>query len=170
MGKKEHHLGKVASDRLRGSKWKIGNGRSFSVFRYQWIPKVINRYGSHSIGGYFSDFKVADLYDPQSHRSRAQLISVVFWDDVEEPREGVPDELFCEAAKDGVFAVKSAYFLQFNDKYSAALDNERVIFNLWGKLWVWVSLLNFSHLFGRWFIISWLSLFGEIWLWILGVL
>lgn len=86
------------------------------------------------------------------------------------PREGVPDELFCEAAKDGVFAVKSAYFLQFNDKYSAALDNERVIFNLWGKLWVWVSLLNFSHLFGRWFIISWLPLFGEIWLWILGVL
>ncbi|KAG5561402.1 hypothetical protein RHGRI_004436 [Rhododendron griersonianum] len=80
----------------------------------------------HSIGGYFSDFKVADLYDPQSHRSRAPLISALFQDDVARnilalyvPREDVPDELFCEAAKDGVFAVKLAYFLQFNDKNDA---------------------------------------------------
>lgn len=124
----------------KGLGWRLGDGRSISVFKHQWIPKVSNPYVESRSSVDMLDFRVADLIDEAPLEWRKPLIEVLF------PREIVPnilaihipsvarqDELIWRLSKNGVFSVKSAYFeaLRMHSVWEGVGEGEEV----WRKVW-----------------------------------
>ncbi|XP_058192210.1 uncharacterized protein LOC131309618 [Rhododendron vialii] len=127
---------------LVGLKWRIGNGKRISVFRDEWIPKMVNPLKGSPLSGGLPDFKVSDLFDSSCGVWREPLLEVLFPKVVVEiirsiyfPIQEVEDELIWEHTKNGVFSVKSAYLFRFQIQFSETFRHEQGRFQGWGKIW-----------------------------------
>ena len=129
---------------LKGAKWRVGFGKSISVWLDAWLPPLDHpRILSPQVKG-FEDLKVFDLIDPESKRWDENLLHGLFVPEEVSLIKNIPlcitsveDKLVWPFTASGEYTVKSGYnFLvkvNSNTQAQGQLDQDNGIWKLiWG--------------------------------------
>ncbi|KAL0458617.1 UNVERIFIED_CONTAM: putative mitochondrial protein, partial [Sesamum latifolium] len=102
-----------------GCRWRIGNGKQVRIWRDPWVPRPhffgpINRTNGHP-----PNTTVSELIDPDNHCWKEELIDSCFDSADAElmkslplARHGIEDTVVWHYSKNGIYSVKSAYYVQ----------------------------------------------------------
>lgn len=118
----------------------------FRVCRDEWIPTVRNPLVGSQLSVGLPEFRVADLFDQQHRMWRDPLLAVLFQKEtswairsIYFSLQDMDDELVWEGTRNGIFSVKSAYLLGFEESNSKGfLDKSRIDFKVGVGSGVWV--------------------------------
>ena len=114
---------------LKGAKWRVGCGKSISVWLDAWLPPLDHpRILSPQVEG-FEDLKVFDLIDPESNSWDENLLHGLFIPEEVSLIKSIPlcitpveDKLVCPFIASGEYSVKSGYnFLAMDNLDTQAL-------------------------------------------------
>jgi hypothetical protein len=127
-----------------GIMWRIGDGKSVSIWKDRWIPKPIIYSVQTPCRILSEDATVNELFDPNTGSWNRDLLREIF---VEEEAEIIgnlpkskyrrPDKLIWRASPSGTFTVRSAYHLEMEMKMkkSGTSSDQSGCTQLWKSLW-----------------------------------
>jgi hypothetical protein len=102
-----------------GVKWRVGNGLQISIWKDRWLPNFGTGQVQSPVTILSSEAKVAELIEPNSRRWNVQLQSSIFSPSEVASICSIPlspllarDRLVWAGSKQGVFTVRSAYFME----------------------------------------------------------
>ncbi|XP_042950231.1 uncharacterized protein LOC122282336 [Carya illinoinensis] len=126
------------------SVWRVGNGESIKIWQDRWLP----RYSTYMIQSPISlldmDARVAGLINSGTREWKADLIDAIF--NLEESKlilslpisiRGASDKLMWVVASNGIFLVKSAYFVAYElqSMHKGQSSNASGLEAQWKKIW-----------------------------------
>ncbi|KAK9266575.1 hypothetical protein L1049_021625 [Liquidambar formosana] len=126
----------------RGTRWRIGDGKSVRIWGDKWLPTPPSFQITSSRGDWNRDTRVIELIDSSTRRWRANLISALFLPHEAESICRIPlsvrmppDRWIWGYHPKGMFTVKSAYYIAQNMSEELASPIGHVGTALWKKIW-----------------------------------
>jgi ribonuclease HI/exonuclease III len=129
---------------LAGLLWRIGDGKSVSIWSDKWIPRPTMFSVFSPCTVLPESAMVADLISGEPPEWNKGLIRSIFLDDEADlicdlplSRYHQPDRLIWQATSSGEFTVRSAYHFEVErlDQKKGECSNSRQFMNLWKILW-----------------------------------
>lgn len=109
----------------RGFRWRVGNGRSISVYKNNWLQRP-DTFKSFSPPILLEDLVVADLINEEKQWDEGKLNYHFMQEDIAVilkiplPKDQVKDEPMCHFDKSREYSVKSGYKLALKIKFPEA--------------------------------------------------
>ncbi|KAK9733301.1 hypothetical protein RND81_04G058600 [Saponaria officinalis] len=130
---------------LEGLKWRVGNGECIHVWSDAWLPGQSSSRVPTPLSGANLELRVTDLIDTKNYCWKEDdLSSNMTEDDIKLVRELListrlhVDTLFWWPSSNGIFSVKSAYYLGMRGRLSGVSLAPSVLENqdgVWKRIW-----------------------------------
>ncbi|XP_042950057.1 uncharacterized protein LOC122282168 [Carya illinoinensis] len=129
---------------MKGLFWNIGNGEKVKIWHDKWIPKPSSFKVQSTCRGMGESALVSELIDKQSCSWKTGLIHEMF--ETEEANmicriplsiTNASDKLVWRGSKDGLFSVKSAYYLlnEVDGRELGQTSRSMQEQSIWSKIW-----------------------------------
>lgn len=132
----------------RGAVWRVGSGENVRIWKDKLLPITSTFKVMTPCNGFHEEAKVSVLIDAHSRRWNNTIVDSVFWEHEAAVIKAIPlsdsncsDKLIWGPSKKGIFSVRSAYHLDFQDKlnrngeWSESSSGSNVQQQWWKTLW-----------------------------------
>lgn len=127
-----------------GLMWRVGDGRSIKIWGDRWLPGPQNYSILTPSRGLHKDATVSNLIDPHTSWWNCSLINDLFSADEAEQICNLaicpgnrPDRLIWRETKNGIFSVRSAYYLARSmlERGRGSCSSEEKTSSMWKTIW-----------------------------------